>query len=149
MDRLTPERRSWLMSRVAGKNTTPELRVRRAVHALGLRFRLHRKDLPGKPDLVFPKLRLAVFVHGCFWHRHAGCQKATFPKSRTDFWLRKFTGNQTRDKKAINELESAGWRVAVIWECETKGPDALRKVISERIMEVVEASKAPAAAKSV
>lgn len=93
VDRLTPERRSWLMSRVAGKNTTPELRVRRAAYALGLRFRLHRKDLPGKPDLVFPRRRLVVFVHGCFWHRHPGCRKATSPKSRTEFWFGKFAAN--------------------------------------------------------
>lgn len=149
MDRLTKERRSWLMSRVAGKNTTPELRVRRAAHALGLRFRLHRKDLPGKPDLVFPKFRLAVFVHGCFWHRHSGCRKATLPKSRADFWSAKFTSNQQRDERVMTDLENAGWRVAVIWECETKDSDTLAKVISERIMKVIKAYKAAASVKSL
>lgn len=149
MDRLTKERRSWLMSRVAGKNTTPELRVRRAAHALGLRFRLHRKDLPGKPDLVFPKFRLAVFVHGCFWHRHSGCRKATLPKSRADFWSAKFTSNQQRDERVMTDLENAGWRVDVIWECETKDSDTLAKVISERIMKVIKAYKAAASVKSL
>ncbi|MCA3632241.1 MAG: DNA mismatch endonuclease Vsr [Methylobacterium sp.] len=134
VDRLTPERRSWLMSRVARKNTTPELRVRRAAHALGLRFRLHRSDLPGKPDLVFPRRRLVVFVHGCFWHRHPGCRMATSPKSRTEFWLGKFAANQHRDASVTAELEKAGWRVVVIWECETRKPELLAAVMAERIL---------------
>lgn len=133
MDRLTPERRSWLMSRVGGKNTTPELRVRRAAHALGLRFRLHRRDLPGTPDLVFSKRRVALFVHGCFWHRHADCRKASNPGTRVEYWNQKFDANVARDKRVAAELEAAGWRVVVIWECETKDSEALLRILQERI----------------
>lgn len=125
MDRLTPERRSWLMSRVASRDTSAEMRVRRAAHALGLRYRLHRRDLPGTPDIVFPKHATVVFVHGCFWHRHAGCKKATTPKSRVEFWRQKFARNISRDKRTAKELKSLGWKVAVIWECETKDPNKL------------------------
>jgi DNA mismatch endonuclease (patch repair protein) len=113
------------MSRVGSKNTTPELQVRRAAHMRGLRFRLHRKDLPGKPDMVFPKHKLAIFVHGCFWHRHAYCKKATTPKSRQDFWEAKFASNIARDAHAVSELKQLGWRVEVIWECETKSEAAI------------------------
>ncbi|MGN8084117.1 very short patch repair endonuclease [Variovorax sp. 22077] len=126
MDRLPSARRSWLMSRVKGKDTTPELAVRRAVHSLGLRFRLHRKDMPGTPDLVFPRWRVALFVHGCFWHRHFGCPKANLPKSNIEFWLAKFFRNVDRDKKVKNELLAAGWRYEVVWECETKKPEVLK-----------------------
>jgi DNA mismatch endonuclease, patch repair protein len=120
VDRLTPERRSWLMSRVASKHTTPELRVRRRAHAMGLRFRLHRRDLPGKPDLTFAKHDTVVFVHGCFWHRHPGCPKASTPKSRISFWEAKFASNVARDAMAEKKLREMGWRVLTIWECETK-----------------------------
>lgn len=99
--------------------------MRRAAHARGLRFRLHRKDLPGHPDLVFPKYRLALFVHGCFWHRHPGCAKASTPKSRTDFWQAKFDANVARDRRVAAELDELGWRVATIWECETKRSEVL------------------------
>jgi len=122
IDRLAPEHRSWLMSRVRGTNTTPEMRVRRAAHALGFRFRLHRKDLPGTPDLVFPKTRVALFVHGCFWHRHLGCKKASLPKTRPEYWHQKFALNVERDERARVALERLGWKVSVIWECETKDP---------------------------
>lgn len=125
MDRLTIERRSWLMSRVKPKNTRPEITVRKAAHALGYRFRLHRSDLPGRPDMVFPRLRLVIFVHGCFWHRHAGCKKATMPKSQIEFWHDKFERNVLRDADNVSQLERLGWKVEVIWECETKSPDAL------------------------
>ena len=132
MDRITAEQRSRVMSRVRGKNTSPELVVRKIAHALGLRFRLHRKDLPGSPDLVFPKRRAVVFVHGCFWHQHSGCSRATMPQSRTDFWGSKLTRNVERDRNAIAALKAAGWTVAVIWECETKKSDVvemrLRKI---------------------
>jgi len=131
VDRLSPERRSWLMSRVKGKNTSPEMRVRKAAHALGLRFRLHRKDLPGKPDLVFPKHRLAMFVHGCFWHRHPGCTKASIPKSRQAYWNEKFETNTVRDARVEAELKRLGWRVATLWECETKNEDDLRRCFRE------------------
>lgn len=125
MDRLTPERRSWLMSRVVSKNTTAEMRVRSAAHARGLRFRVHRKDLPGTPDLVFSKWGIAIFVHGCFWHRHGDCKKATTPKTRVDFWRVKFDRNLARDQANLVALRAAGWRTEIIWECETKSPSTL------------------------
>lgn len=133
VDRLTPERRSWLMSRVRGKNTNPEMRVRRVAHALGLRFRLHRRDLAGQPDLVFPKHRVVLFVHGCFWHRHPGCRKATDPKSREEYWQVKFSGNVKRDARVVEELEKLGWRVGTIWECESKSEEVIAAQLSALI----------------
>lgn len=116
-DRLSVEARSRLMSKVAGKNTAPELAVRRAAHAAGMRFRLHRRDLPGTPDIVFPKYRAAVFVHGCFWHGHS-CAKGRLPKSRTDYWEPKIAANRERDAAKRAALVAAGWRVLTIWQCE-------------------------------
>jgi DNA mismatch endonuclease (patch repair protein) len=130
VDHISPERRSWLMSRVPSKHTAPEIRVRRAAHALGLRFRLHRKDLPGRPDLVFPKFGIAMFVHGCFWHRHGDCPKATIPKSREDFWREKFTRNVARDLENENALTAQGWRVSTIWECETRDANKLNSILT-------------------
>lgn len=132
-DKLDPVRRSANMARVRGKDTGPELRVRRAAHRLGLRFRLHRKDLPGKPDLVLPKYRLAVFVHGCFWHRHEGCRRATMPASRTEFWTAKFAATISRDRRQIAELQALGWRAVVIWECELKDDLELETVLMEAV----------------
>ena len=132
-DTLTPERRSWLMSRVRGKDTKPELVVRQVAHALGLRFRLQRKDLPGRPDLVFPKHRLALFVHGCFWHRHPGCTKASTPKTRAEFWADKFAANVARDSSVTQKLVESGWRVEVVWECETRD----RVALAEKLLELV------------
>lgn len=125
VDRLSAERRSWLMSRVRSKNTSPEMAVRRVAHALGYRYRLHRRDLPGCPDLVFPSRKAVVFVHGCFWHRHPGCSKASMPKSRVSFWTEKFQRNVVRDRANVTALEQAGWRVLIIWECQTRDPDAI------------------------
>lgn len=122
------------MSRIGGKNTTPEVRVRKAAHALGLRFRLHLKELPGTPDIVFPKRRLALFVHGCFWHRHSGCRKATAPSS--EFWAKKFALNVARDLRVASELKKLGWRVVTIWECETKDAGQLSRIITRRIFRV-------------
>lgn len=133
MDRLTPERRSWLMSRVKGKDTSPELAVRRKAHAMGLRFRLHRKDLPGTPDLVFPKHRAVVFVHGCFWHRHPGCRKAGMPKSRVAFWKDKFERNVQRARRDVCALNNLGWSVTVIWECETKHTPTIERLLLEAV----------------
>ena len=113
------------MAKVRGKNTKPEMAVRRAAHALGLRFRLHRRDLAGTPDLVFPKRKVALFVHGCFWHRHEGCSKASTPKTRVAFWQAKFDRNTARDGRTAEALQAAGWTVATVWECETRDPAAL------------------------
>jgi DNA mismatch endonuclease (patch repair protein) len=121
-DILTPAERSERMARVRAKNTKPEMMVRRLVHGMGYRYRLHRRDLPGCPDLVFPRLRKAVFVHGCFWHRHPDpeCKLARLPKSRLDFWLPKLEGNRRRDEANQAALLALGWRFLVIWECEIK-----------------------------
>lgn len=120
MDIFSADERSKLMGRIGAKDTKPELRVRKLAHHLGFRFRLHRKDLPGTPDLVFPRHRAVIFVHGCFWHRHPGCRYATTPATRRTFWEAKFERNVHRDHKAINSLERMGWKVLVIWECETR-----------------------------
>jgi DNA mismatch endonuclease, patch repair protein len=117
--------RSWTMSQVKSKNTTPEIVVRRAAHALGLRFRLHREDLPGKPDLIFPQWRVAMFVNGCFWHSHEGCNRARVPRSNGDYWKPKLLRNVERDREHIRSLRKAGWRVIVIWECESRKPARL------------------------
>jgi DNA mismatch endonuclease, patch repair protein len=107
------------MGRIPGKNTKPEIAVRRVAHKLGYRFRLHRRDLPGNPDIVFPGRRVALFVHGCYWHRHGACRFAYNPKSNVEFWQAKFKNNVARDARAKEQLERMGWHVAVIWECET------------------------------
>lgn len=120
MDNLTKQRRSWNMSRIKGSNTGPERIVRSILHEMGYRFRLHRKDLPGKPDIALPKHKTVVFVHGCFWHRHKGCKDATLPKTRRSFWQNKLEGNAARDKIKERALRVLGWRVIVLWECETQ-----------------------------
>lgn len=136
-DRLDPARRSANMSRVRSTNTGPELRVRRAAHRLGLRFRLHRRDLPGTPDLVFPGRRAVMFVHGCFWHRHEGCRRSTIPQTRTEFWEQKFVANQARDERVRIALTGQGWKVYLIWECETEEErllnDRLRQVLGQGV----------------
>jgi DNA mismatch endonuclease (patch repair protein) len=114
------------MSRIRGKDTKPEMLVRRMAHRLGLRFRIHRRDLPGTPDLTFPSRRAVVFVHGCWWHRHPGCKKASGVKTRPDFWQSKFDRNVARDRRAQDMLEALGWKVFTIWECETRDEDKLR-----------------------
>ena len=119
-DHLSPDRRSWNMSRIKGKNTKPEILVRKFLHGNGYRFRIHRKDLPGKPDIVLPKYKVVVFVHGCFWHRHKNCKYSSSPKTHTEFWEEKFRRNVERDKQNIADLESLGWKVLVVWECEVK-----------------------------
>jgi DNA mismatch endonuclease (patch repair protein) len=117
--------RSALMKRVRRAHTAPELAVRRALHGMGFRFRLHPKDLPGTPDLVLPRHRVAVFVHGCFWHRHPRCKRATIPKTRADFWSDKFRSNVQRDERKARLLKELGWRVVTIWECETLDREVL------------------------
>lgn len=111
------------MARVKGKDTTPEMLVRRLVHGLGYRYRLRAKDLPGRPDLVFRSRRKVIFVHGCFWHRHDGCKLARLPKSRLDFWKPKLEGNKRRDAEQQEKLRSMGWDFMIIWECELKDLD--------------------------
>lgn len=125
----TSPERSAQMARVRGRDTKPEMRVRRALHAAGLRYRLHAKGLPGRPDLILPSRRVAVFVHGCFWHRHPDpdCKLARLPKSRLDFWLPKLEGNRARDDRNKAALEKLGWKVVEIWECQIKD-DELRAV---------------------
>jgi DNA mismatch endonuclease (patch repair protein) len=118
VDVVDKKTRSRMMSGIRGKNTKPELQVRKSLHARGFRFRLHVKELPGKPDLVLPKHRAVIFVHGCFWHRHQGCRFAVLPKSNSEFWARKLDSNRERDLLHGQQLSSLGWRVFTIWECE-------------------------------
>lgn len=120
-DVLTPEQRRLNMSRIRGRDTKPEMLLRRSLHARGFRFRLHRRDLPGCPDLVFPALRAVVFVHGCFWHGH-DCAMFKLPATRTEFWAAKIAGNRNRDILALQDLSAAGWRTFVVWECDLRGP---------------------------
>lgn len=120
MDHVDAAKRSEIMRSVAGRNTGPERIVRSAAHKLGLRFRLHRKDLPGTPDLVFPKFRIALFVNGCFWHRHRRCSKATMPKTNIEFWKQKFDRNVERDKENYAALQALGWKVLIVWQCEAR-----------------------------
>jgi len=127
MDRLTRERRSWNMSRIRLKDTKPELVVRSTLHKMGYRFRLHVKKLPGNPDIVLPKYRTTIFVHGCFWHRHPGCEYAYLPKSRQKFWKDKFKKNIARHVEVAKDLKNLGWKVIVIWECEISDVDMLRE----------------------
>ena len=125
VDTVDSRKRSEIMSRIRGRDTAPEMVVRRIAHRLGFRFRLHRGDLPGRPDLVFPRYRAVIQVHGCFWHRHPGCKYATSPKTRVGFWENKFRGNVVRDRRNEAALLELGWRVLVIWECETRDQDAV------------------------
>lgn len=130
-DNLTPEKRSWNMRRIRAKNTSPELIVRSLIHNMGYRFRLYKKDLPGKPDIVLPKYKVVIFVHGCFWHRHKGCPRCTTPKSNVSYWNKKFNRNIERDREARKELKRSGWKTVIIWECETKNKKTvLRKINS-------------------
>ena len=127
VDYLNSSARSALMAKVKGKDTAPELVVRRTVHAMGYRYRLHRRDLPGSPDLVFPSRKKAIFVHGCFWHRHNGCSKTTTPKTRIRFWNSKFEANIARDRRSVAALRDLGWKTLVLWECGVYDTHRLRK----------------------
>jgi DNA mismatch endonuclease, patch repair protein len=120
VDKLDPQRRSENMRRIRSKNMKPELLVRRLVHRLGFRFRLHRRDLPGAPDIVLPGRRKIIFVHGCFWHQHAGCREGRIPGSRREYWEPKLRRNQERDARQLHALTEAGWQCLVVWECEVK-----------------------------
>jgi DNA mismatch endonuclease (patch repair protein) len=126
MDIWSSEKRSFVMGRIRGRDTKPELVVRSLLHRAGFRYSLARKDLPGKPDIVMPKYKTVIFVHGCFWHRHEGCPVSTNPKSRTLFWQDKFSGNVARDLRNQTMLSNLGWKVVVLWECEVlRDPHAL------------------------
>ncbi|TNJ38511.1 DNA mismatch endonuclease Vsr [Chlorobaculum thiosulfatiphilum] len=132
MDVHSPEQRSFNMSRIRGKDTQPEIMVRRWLWANGYRYRLYRKDLPGKPDIVLSKYRAAIFVHGCYWHRH-GCRMTTTPESRKDFWITKFNDTIKRDKSNVRALLEKSWRVMVIWECSLHGKDADFDLVAKQI----------------
>ncbi|MEM5449096.1 very short patch repair endonuclease [Paraburkholderia guartelaensis] len=137
MDTLTPAERSARMALVRAKDTKPELLVRRLVHGMGYRYRLHRRDLPGTPDLVFPGRSKVIFIHGCFWHRHARCALARLPKSRGDFWLPKLTANAKRDARNMRALRQLGWSVLTIWECQLS--DAAK--LADRIRRFLDAQR--------
>lgn len=128
-DTLSRKERSERMSLIRDRDSAPEMKLRRLVHAMGFRYRLHVKELPGKPDLVFPSRRAVIFMHGCFWHRHEGCKLARLPKSKLDFWKQKLEANMERDFLHQQQLRSLGWRVLVVWECEM--------VYTERVVAIV------------
>lgn len=117
-DRLTPEKRSWNMSKIRGKDTKIEVKVRHYLFSQGFRYRKNVKDMPGKPDIVLPRYKTVIFIHGCYWHRHKGCKNCTTPSTRQDFWLQKFEKNVQNDLKHTTQLENDGWRVLVLWECQ-------------------------------
>jgi len=123
-DVVSPAKRSQMMSGIKGKNSAPEMLVRKALFAMGHRFRLHRRDLPGTPDIAMPGRKIAIFVHGCFWHAHQGCKYAKTPSTRTEFWTAKLQGNVDRDRRAADGLAGMGWRVLNVWECSTRDPEA-------------------------
>ena len=133
VDRITVEHRSWNMSKIKGKETKIEVKVRSYLFKNGFRFRKNDKRLPGKPDVVLPKYKTVIFIHGCFWHRHQGCKLTTTPKTRTEFWINKFKKNVENDKKHQRELEEAGWKVLIIWECEIekKFEETMTKITNE------------------
>ncbi len=142
IDTLTPQKRSELMSRIHSTDTQPELAVRRMLHGMGYRFRLHGKVnkrickkgvLPGKPDLVLAKYKTVIFVNGCFWHRHKNCKIASMPKSNVEFWKEKFRKNIARDRKEKKELKAMGWKVITVWECELKAPDKVARRIRRQL----------------
>ncbi len=135
MDKLTKEDRSWNMSRIRAKNTKPEMLVRRLLHRAGFRFRIHNRKLPGNPDIVLPRFRTVIFVHGCYWHRHPGCREATIPRTNQDYWLPKFERTVQRDREAQQELLAHGWKVILLWECEIEraNSDEMVAMLTEEI----------------
>lgn len=128
-DQFTPQKRSWIMSRVRGKNTKPEIIIRSLIHRLGYRFRLHRRDLPAVPDIVFPSRMKAIFVHGCFWHSHPCSRGSRMPQANKEYWQNKIARNKTRDARNLRTLKKSGWDVLVIWECQLKDEKNLVKRI--------------------
>ncbi|KIX14534.1 very short patch repair endonuclease [Dethiosulfatarculus sandiegensis] len=136
-DNLTQKQRKLTMQRVKSKDTSPEMKVRRLIHGMGYRYRLHCKELPGKPDLVFPRLKKIIFVHGCFWHRHNGCKYAKIPQTNQDYWLPKLAGNETRDLTNQKKLCDLGWSVLIVWECQTKDTASLTEILREFLEEKI------------
>ncbi len=124
VDVVSPQKRSQMMSGIRGKDTKPELQIRKALHARGFRYRLHNKNLPGKPDLTLPKYNAVIFVHGCFWHLH-DCHLFKWPSTRPEFWQKKITGNKIKDKESITKLKKSNWRILIVWECALKGKEKL------------------------
>lgn len=140
VDTVDAATRSRIMASIRGKDTKPEMVLRKSLHARGFRYRLHGKGLPGKPDMVFRRFKAVCFVHGCFWHHHEGCRYAATPATRVDYWRAKFEGNQARDKAAVESLQKSGWRVAIVWECDLKGGAAL--TTAERVADWLEGTEA-------
>jgi DNA mismatch endonuclease (patch repair protein) len=140
-DKLSVKRRSWNMSRIRSRDTNPELVVRRALHKLGYRYRLHRRDIAGKPDITLPKYRIAIFVHGCFWHQHTGCIDCSDPKTNTKYWRPKLLANVQRDRKYRRRLRRIGWTPIVIWECQTKRAEQLRDRLERKLNSKIDSSK--------
>jgi DNA mismatch endonuclease (patch repair protein) len=133
-DTISPAHRSWNMSRIRGRDTAPEVKLRSLLHRAGYRFRLHDRKLPGRPDIVLPKYQAVIFVHGCFWHRHEGCANTTVPSTRADFWDSKFAGNIARDRANAERLSDLGWRVIVAWGCDLKkDPEGVLSSISRTL----------------
>lgn len=132
-DKLSASRRSWNMARIRSRDTNPELAVRRTLHESGYRFRLHGSDLPGKPDIILPKYRIAIFVHGCFWHQHPRCIDCSDPKTNTKYWRPKLVANVKRDRKYRRRLRRLGWQSIVIWECQTKKAEQLRERLIRKL----------------
>lgn len=132
MDTVDSKTRSQIMASVGQRNTTPEMLLRRALHKLGLRYRLHDRKLPGSPDLVFPRYKAVIFVHGCFWHRH-GCKASTRPETRQQFWIDKFKANARRDQKNNEALLADGWRVLIVWECALKGKNVDPNLVAKKV----------------
>jgi DNA mismatch endonuclease Vsr len=143
MDTVDKIKRSEVMRAVKSRDTKPEMVVRRLLHKAGYRYRLHRKDLPGKPDIVFPSKRKAVFVHGCFWHQHPGCRQSARPTSNTDYWKPKLDGNMVRDAKNIYAIEAQNWRTLTVWECETGDQEELLRRLKEFLDGISAGSETP------
>jgi DNA mismatch endonuclease, patch repair protein len=144
VDKYTKERRSEIMSRIRDKDTKPEVRVRRALHGMGYRFRLYRKDLPGRPDIVLPAWKTVVLVHGCFWHGCRKCDRGTrVPKTNTEFWLAKIAENMRRDRRVRKQLTAAGWRVIIVWACETENPIKLTRQLAAALARLSRQSPRP------
>ncbi|ABY96439.1 DNA mismatch endonuclease Vsr [Pseudomonas sp. SbB1] len=133
MDRLSVEQRSWLMSRIKGKNTTPELIVRKLVYGMGYRYRLHLKYLQGRPDLTFLRRKKVIFVNGCFWHGHPNCRYGRLPKTRLEYWQEKIEKNKRRDTENIHALQADGWQVLTVWQCELRNLEQLREKLQNFI----------------